>query len=70
MLWLDKFCPALQKVYKKGKNTIQKCTCWKCGKNHSTIKAINSHKRTCDGYEGEKDGEESEEDEDEESEED
>ena len=41
-----------------------------CGKYRSVIKAINSHKRTCDGYEDESDDEESESEEDEENEED
>ena len=50
-----KFTPSLQDVDKKGKSTIQKSTCWKCGKYHSTTKAMNSHKRTCDGYEDESD---------------
>ena len=63
--WFGKFCPSLQKVDKKGKSTIQKRTNWKCGKYHSTIKAVNSHNRTCDGYEYKSDDEESEEDEDE-----
>ena len=40
----DKFCPSLQKVDKKGKSTIQKRTCWKFGKYHLTIKAMDSHK--------------------------
>ena len=57
----DKFCPSLQKTDKKGKSTIQKRTCWKCGKHHSTIKAMNSHKRTCDEDEDESDDEEPEE---------
>ena len=63
----DKFCPSLQKVDKNGKSTIQKRTCWKCGKYHSTIKAMKMHKRTC---EGESDDGESEEREDGENEED
>ena len=50
-----KFTPSLQDVDKKGKSTIQKSTCSKCGKYHSTTKAMNSHKRTCDGYEDESD---------------
>ena len=59
----DKFCPFWQKVDKKGNCTIQKRTCWKYGKYHSTIKAMNSHKRRCDGYEDESDNEQPEEDE-------
>ena len=59
----DKFCPSLQELDKKGKSTIQKCICWKCGKYHSTMKTMNSHKRTCDRYEDESDNEESDEDE-------
>ena len=55
----DKFCPSLQKVDKNGKCTIQKRTCWKCGKYHSTIKAMKMHKRTCVEYEGESDDGES-----------
>ena len=56
----DKFCPSLQKVSKKGKSTIKRGTCWKCGKYHSTIKAMNSHKRRCDWYEDESDNKEPE----------
>ena len=41
--FLEKFCPFLQKVDKKWKSAIQKLTCWKCGKYHVTIKAMNSH---------------------------
>ena len=40
----DKFCPSLQKVDKKGRDTIKKRTCWKCSEYHPTIKAMNSHK--------------------------
>ena len=36
---------------------------WKCRKNHSTIEAMNSHKRKCDGYEDGSDDEEPKEDE-------
>ena len=43
----DKFCPSLQKVDEKGRTTIAKRTCWKCGKYHSTIKAMTAHKRVC-----------------------
>ena len=39
--------------------------CWKCGKYHSTIKAMKMHKRACVEYEGESDDGESEEREDE-----
>ena len=46
----NKFCPSLQKM-EKWKSTIQKRTCCKCGKYHSTIMTMNSHKRTCDRYE-------------------
>ena len=45
-------------------------TCWKRSKNHATIKAMNSHKRMCNGYEDESNDEEPKEDEDEENEED
>ena len=51
----DKFCPSLQKVDNKGKTTIEKHTCWKCGRYHSTIKSMISHKRTCDGYQDDSD---------------
>ena len=44
----DKFCPSLQKRDKKGKTVIERRTCWKCGKYHSTIKAMTAHKRICD----------------------
>ena len=54
----------------KRKSTIQKRTCWKSGKYHSTINAMNSHKKTCDRYEDESNNEEPEEDEDEENDED
>ena len=54
----EKFCSSLKKVDKKGKKTLQKRTYWKCGKYHLTIKAMNSHKRTCDGCEDERDNEE------------
>ena len=64
----DKFCPSLQEVDKKGRDTIKKRTCWKCSEYHPTIKAMNSHKRTCDEYEDESDDEESEENEDEDEE--
>ena len=45
----DQYCPSLQKTDKKGKTTIEKRTCWKCGKYHSTIKAMTAHKRLCPG---------------------
>ena len=61
---------SLLEVDKKGKSTAKKRTCWKCGKYHSTIKAMNSCKRTCDGYEDESDDEDSVEDEDKKNEED
>ena len=53
-----KFCPFLQKVDKKRKSTIQKRTCWKCGKYHSTIKIMNSQKGSGHWYENERDNEE------------
>ena len=64
----DKLCTSLQKVDKKGKSTIQKRTCWKCDKYHSTIKVMNSHKRRCDGYADKSDDEVLQEDEDEDKE--
>ena len=45
----DKFCPSLLKVEKKGKTVIERRTCTKCGKYHSTIKAMTAHKRLCEG---------------------
>ena len=55
---MTSFVPLCRRRKKKGKSTIQKRTCWKCGKYHSTIKAMNSHKRTCDEDEDEGDDEE------------
>ena len=66
--YFNKFSPSLQKVNKKWKSTIQKRTCWKCGKYNSPITAMNSHNRTLDGYENESHNEEPEEDEDEDEE--
>ena len=61
---LTRFVPLCRRCTKKGKSTIQKRTRWKCGKYHSTIKARNSDKITCNGYEDGSVDEESEEDED------
>ena len=50
----DKFFSSLQKMDKKGKTVIERRTCWKWGKYHSTIKAMTAHKRLC-GNESDKD---------------
>lgn len=53
---------------KRGKALSKKHTFWKCGKYHSFIQAINSHKRACEECEDESDDEESRKNEDEDEE--
>ena len=43
----DKFCPSLQKTDKNNLTIIQKRTCSRCGRYHSTIKSMKSHQTTC-----------------------
>ena len=45
----NQFCLLLQRKDRNGKTTLEKRTCWKCRKYHSTIKAMNQHKQYCDG---------------------
>ena len=67
MLWqvLSPFC---RMWTKRGKALSKKRTFWKCGKYHSFIQAINSHKRACEECEDESDDEESRKNEDEDEE--
>ena len=43
----DQHCPSLNQPDAKGMTKLQKITCSRCGKYHSTIKHKNAHMRVC-----------------------
>ena len=66
---LTSYVPLCRRWTKKGKALSKNANIgWKCGKYHSTIKVMNSHKRRCDECEDKSDDEVLEEDEDEDKE--